>query len=146
MSLPDGTHFKASEFACHDGTPYPEQWLDRWDALVSMCDAIRDAWGGPLEVVSGYRTAEHNAELMALSDAAGTHQVASGSQHVEGNAADLRPAFREDVPKLHAVVLQLYNSGQLPQLGGIGLYPRSAWIHVDTFRAADGHLRKWIGT
>src|SRR4051812_8729451 len=129
--LPDGVHFRVSEFACHDAakTPYPDKWIDRWVPLIDMCDAIREAWGGPLTVVSGYRTEAHNAALVKDSVA---HQVASGSYHVLGQAADLRPERAEQVPGLLVLVLDMHAKGELPMLGGCASYPVSAWVHVDT--------------
>ncbi len=146
--LPDGRHFKASEFACHDPsrTPYPEDWLDRWITLRDLCDAIRDLWGGPLVVVSGYRTPDYNADLIALDAGKGSHGVMSSSQHIEGRAADLRTLHGDDdVPQLLRVVLEAQRDGKLPTLGGVGDYPQSGWVHVDTLKATDGHLRRWRG-
>lgn len=140
--LTDGRHFKASEAACHDGTPFPETWVGPWAASCGLADDCRDAWGAPLEAVSWYRTPEHNAELAANSAA---HQVASGSNHVAGLAIDLRPIGGGDASMLYRVLLAAHAAGKLPSLGGIGLYPRSNWIHVDTVKAPDGHLRKWLG-
>ena len=145
MSLPDGVHFKVSEFASHDGVAYPEEWADRWTDLVNMCDAIRDAWGRPLHVVSGYRSPAHNQALVDADMQHGSHQVASGSYHVQGMAADLRPETAEEVPQLLALVLSMYNAGKLPQLGGTADYPVSCWVHVDCGKTTDGHLRRWIG-
>jgi len=144
--LPDGRHFKAAEFASHDGRPYPENWADRWAALVSLCDAIRDLWGGPLIVVSGYRSPEHNRALIEADAAKGAHGVASGSQHVVGNAADLRTTHGpNDVPQLLRVILTAHEDGKLPLLGGVGDYKVSNWVHVDTYCHPDGHLRRWRG-
>lgn len=144
--LPDGRHFKASEFASHDGEPYPEAWADRWSLLVGLCDRIRDLWGGPLIVVSGYRTPEHNADLIAADLGRGAHGVASSSQHLEGRAADLRTTHgHQDVPQLKRVILTAWEDGKLPTLGGLGDYPESNWIHIDVYRAPDGHLRRWAG-
>lgn len=146
MTLPVGRWFKPIDFKCHDGTPYPEEWLDRWALLRDLCDAIRDLWGGPLIVVSGYRTPEHNADLIAADLGKGAHGVASSSQHLEGNAADLRTTHGpQDVPQLKRVILTAYEDGKLPTLGGLGDYPESNWTHVDTFKAPDGHLRRWTG-
>jgi uncharacterized protein YcbK (DUF882 family) len=143
--LPDGMHFRVEEFASHDGVPYPEEWADQWAELVGLCDAIRERWGSPLYVVSGYRTPEHNAALVDADDARGSHQVASGSFHVSGQAADLRPERADQVPALLELVLAMHDAGQLPALGGCASYPESCWVHVDTGRAADGHLRRWTG-
>jgi uncharacterized protein YcbK (DUF882 family) len=147
VSLTDGRHFKASEFACHDAerTPYPEAWADRWRLLVGMCDAIRDQWGDSLYVVSGYRTPEHNVELLKRDALLGSHQVASSSYHMSGQAADLRPSRADQVEPLLALILRMHAAGELPMLGGCASYPKSAWTHVDTGKAPDGHLRRWQG-
>lgn len=141
--LPDGRHFTPAEAKCHDGTPYPEEWADRWAASCGLADDCRDAWERPLEAVSWYRTAAYNFRLAADSTA---HQVASGSHHVEGYAIDLRPIGGGDASMLYRTLLAAYEAGKLPALGGIGLYPASNWCHVDTVKASDGHLRKWLGT
>ena len=136
-------HFTPAEFACKSGDPYPEEWGDRWTALSGLCEAIREAWNGPLEVVSGYRTAAYNASLLAEG-----HHPASQSWHIQGYAADLKPsrapAPGEDlVLHLHDMVLRLHEAGDLPALGGLGLYPANQWVHVDLGHAPDGHLRRW---
>lgn len=147
MSLPDGVHFKVSEFACHDPdrTPYRVDWDVRWAQLVGMCDLIREQWGSPLTVVSGYRTPEHNQALIDADAKMGSHQVASSSFHMTGQAADLRPETDDQVPQLLALVLRMHADGELPMLGGCADYPKSCWVHVDTGIPADGHLRRWQG-
>ena len=140
--LQDGKYFKVSELACHDGTPYPEQFADRLPELILLLDKCRMAIGCPVDVISGYRTPEYNHTLSINSDA---HQVASGSYHVQGQAADLRPVGKT-VAELHSAIMELYLDDKLPELGGIGFYPVSGWVHVDTGKAPDGHLRRWNGT
>jgi uncharacterized protein YcbK (DUF882 family) len=140
--LSDGKYFKVSELACHDGTPYPEYYQGRLVQLMRLLDKIRERHGSALKVVSGYRTPAWNVRLSQDSTA---HQVASGSQHVEGRAADLRPVAGT-VQVLHEQCLAMHAAGELDDLGGIGIYPESGWVHVDTFKAPDGHLRRWTGT
>jgi uncharacterized protein YcbK (DUF882 family) len=138
-TLPVSQFFTPAEFACRDGTWYPEEWAGRWALLTGLCDAIRRMYGAPLTVVSGYRTQEYNDSLLASG-----HHPAANSQHIEGMAADLAPGHiegRDPVGELHAMVLRAYEVGQLPDLGGLGIYPD--WIHCDTFKAPDGHLRRW---
>lgn len=139
VTLPDGRYFKAAEFRCHDGTPYPVEWADRWAVLIALCDDVRDLAGEPCSVVSGYRTDAYNQSLLRAG-----HHPAADSQHINGAAADLRPQpdfGRDTVLEIHGKVLAAYQAGKLPTLGGLGLYP--GWIHVDTFKAPDGHLRRW---
>jgi uncharacterized protein YcbK (DUF882 family) len=145
--LADGRHFTVEEMKCHDGTPYPAEWGDRLATLFGVMDMIRDAWGGPLTVVSGYRSPAHNQALIEQDEANGSHQVASGSQHIEGRAADLRTANGpQDVPQLMRVINQLYSDGKIPALGGIGDYPTSNWVHIDVRPQAPlGHVARWRG-
>lgn len=127
-------YFTVPEFDCHDGTAYPEGWADdRLQALCETLDVIREAWGGPLFVVSGYRSAAYNARVGG----------AKASQHVQGRAADVRPTSvtAERVRELHDMVLRLHAEGKLPRLGGLGIYGR--WIHVDV--RAGTRLARWTG-
>ena len=144
FALPDGRHFKVSDAACHDGTPFPVDWTEQWALSCGLADDCRDEYSDALIAVSWYRTEAHNLALISLDDAAGTHQVASGSKHVKGLAIDLRPV-RGDAAGLYRILMAAHDAGRLKSLGGIGLYPKSNWVHVDAFKADDGHLRKWIG-
>lgn len=137
-----GAHFAVAEFASHDGFSYPPAWIaDRWAKLARTLDVIREAWGKPLRVLSGYRSVAHNTEVGG----------AKASQHMEGRAADIRPlGYMHDlagaVAELHALTLTLWNTGKLPDLGGLGVYLSSGWIHVDTRdRVPRGHLAQWTG-
>ena len=85
----------------------------------------------PLEILSGYRTAESNRHLREIGIPA-----ARKSLHLEGKAADIR------IPQLHEEVV-----GELIQSfrqGGVGFYYRASanggWIHTDT-----GLQRTWNG-
>jgi len=140
--LQDGRWFKVSEAACHDGTPFPEDWEEQWRLSCGLADACRDEYGDALIAVSWYRTEAWNAKLAKDSAA---HQVASGSYHMKGLAIDLRPV-RGNASLLYPVLRHAYDAGRLPMLGGIGLYPASNWVHVDAFKAPDGHLRIWLGS
>jgi uncharacterized protein YcbK (DUF882 family) len=136
-------HFTVDEFRCRDGTDYPAEWIDdRLAALCQVLDEIRDALQAPLIVVDGYRTAKHNALLASKSES-----VAKNSQHIQGRAADVRPANPTvaNVALLHALTKGLYADGRIQQLGGLGYY-RGLWIHVDVRAKVGGHLATWIGT
>ena len=135
----DGT---ADCLECHDGTPYPDEYKqDRLPALLSLLNKIADT-NGQFQVISGYRTPEYNQSLAANSQA---HQVVSSSYHIQGMAADIRPVTGT-VEELHQSILSMHSFGELPELGGIGVYPISRWVHVDTGKAHDGHLRRWTGS
>jgi uncharacterized protein YcbK (DUF882 family) len=77
------------------------------------------------EVISGYRSPATNARLHAAG-----HCVAEHSQHMEGRALDVR---LKDCP-----LSRLYELALAAQRGGVGYYPRSNFVHIDT-----GRVRTW---
>jgi uncharacterized protein YcbK (DUF882 family) len=82
-------------------------------------------YGGTVEVLSAYRSPSTNAWLASVS-----RGVASDSQHINGNAMDIHltgvPVFR-----IQQVARSL-------NMGGVGFYPRSGFVHIDT-----GPVRYW---
>jgi len=93
-----------------------------------LCD-LAEAAGYPAryEVISGYRSPRTNKKL---HDAG--HQVAEHSQHMEGHAIDVR-LLGCDLAKFRDVALAA-------KRGGVGYYPSSNFVHVDT-----GRVRAWTG-
>ena len=79
----------------------------------------------PVDIVSGYRTQETN-EMLASTNPG----VAEHSQHLLGKALDFRLADRT-LDKIRKVAVVL-------RRGGVGYYPRSGFVHVDT-----GRVRAW---
>jgi len=79
----------------------------------------------PFQVISGYRSPVTNEMLRHRSEG-----VAAGSLHMKGQAIDIRLA---DVPlaKLREAALSI-------RRGGVGYYPASDFVHVDT-----GRVRTW---
>jgi uncharacterized protein YcbK (DUF882 family) len=81
--------------------------------------------GGEIEIVCGYRSASTNAALREH-----TTGVAKNSLHIQAEAIDLRmPGI--DTLTLRRAALALHR-------GGVGYYPHSDFIHVDT-----GRVRQW---
>lgn len=127
-------NFSANEFDCHDGTPVPPELLSNLTRLIfALLQPIRDAWGAPLIVVSGYRTPEYNAKVGG----------AGASTHLKAEGADIRPIYLRDVTRLYDRIHTLHLENTLTALGGLGRYPN--WVHVDT-RKVGGRLRQWKGT
>lgn len=80
---------------------------------------------GPINVISGYRTPATNAMLAARSS-----KVAPNSFHMRGQAIDIRlPGFATE--GIRDIALSLSK-------GGVGYYPESDFIHLDT-----GPIRAW---
>lgn len=79
----------------------------------------------PINLVSGYRSYATNAMLAGQSEGVARH-----SMHIEGKASDIQIPGVE-LRDLHRAALSL-------GAGGVGYYPRSNFVHVDT-----GRVRRW---
>ena len=82
-------------------------------------------YGGSIEVLSAFRSPTSNAWLASVS-----RGVARDSQHMNGNAMDIR---FPGVP-----VFKIRMAARSLQMGGVGFYPRSGFVHLDT-----GPVRYW---
>lgn len=108
--------FKVREFACKGSDVV---LLD--EELVVLLQCIREHFGKPVTITSGYRTAAHNAAVGG----------AKSSQHLLGRAADIR------VQGVSVEDVAAYAESLMPDWGGVGRYPVKAgrvagWVHVDT--------------
>lgn len=112
--------FRVREFRCSDGTD--AVLID--EELVVVLQCIREHFGRPVHITSGYRTAEHNAAVGG----------SKSSQHLLGRAADF---YVEGVP---VATVAAYAETLLSGRGGIGRYLKDAkhpkrmtgWVHIDT--------------
>ena len=120
--MADGNHrlapdFKVRELRCRDGSD--TVMVDETLTVVLQC--IREHFGKPVTITSGYRTAAHNAAVGG----------AKSSQHLLGRAADIR------VQGVSVEDVAAYAESLMPDWGGVGRYPVKAgraagWVHVDT--------------
>jgi uncharacterized protein YcbK (DUF882 family) len=93
--------------------------------VVDFLSAVLDAAGaGRATVLSAYRTAQTNAMLART-----TFGVAEHSQHILGRALDFTIDARLE-PAMAAA--------RAMRRGGVGWYPHSGFIHIDT-----GPVRNW---
>ncbi len=141
-----------------NGATQEEATVDYWvkgryvvDALRSVSHLLRDSHDGtvhvidprlvdlmfgifrmtgtcsPVQVVCGYRSPRTNASLRIHH-----RGVASHSLHMQGKAVDIRMSGC-GLGSLHSAALAL-------RAGGVGYYPHSNFIHIDT-----GPVRTWGG-
>ena len=128
-------NFSTEEFACHDGTPVPKKLQANLLGLaVGVLQPIRERWGAPIVVLSGYRTPAWNKRVGGAK--ASTHMTAEG--------ADIRCTDPADLPAFTRVVEDMIAADALAALGGLGKY--KGWLHVDTKKKPNGKLRRWTGT
>ena len=109
--------FKVRELRCRDGSD--TVMVDETLTVVLQC--VREHFGKPVTITSGYRTAAHNAAVGG----------AKSSQHLLGRAADIR------VQGVSVEDVAAYAESLMPDWGGVGRYPVKAgrttgWVHVDT--------------
>ena len=112
-------NFSPEELSCKSGADCP--YTDRLRHLAWTLQVIRDAFGAPIRVNSGYRSPKHNKAVGGVSS----------SQHIKARAADLAPASGDldDLRRLAEVIEDLATSGKIPN-GGIGVY--GTFVHYDT--------------
>ena len=127
-------YFKLIEFTASatardldiDNTPSKEA-IENIEALVSkVLDPLRDAFGKPIYVRSGYRSVDLNMAVGGVKN----------SQHIKGEAADITANSREDNQWLFEYIRDHLDYDQL-----IDEYNYS-WVHVSA--KADGCNRRDI--
>jgi len=96
------------------------------DLLFSLKSKVESS--EQFHIISGYRCPSTNRLLQKNSKG-----VANGSLHMEGRAADIRlPGVK--LSALRGAAMDL-------GLGGVGYYPQSDFVHVDT-----GRVKYWLGS
>lgn len=100
--------------------PIDPKLLDLLFAMHQRLNARR-----PFHIISGYRSAATNAMLRQRSKG-----VAKHSLHIQGKAVDIRLPGRS--------LASLRRAAVTLRCGGVGYYPRSKFVHLDT-----GKVRYW---
>lgn len=100
--------------------PIDLQLLDLLSEIHQSMDSRRS-----FQIISGYRSPKTNASLRQNSDG-----VARKSLHMQGKAIDIRLPDRplSDLKKIAVSY----------KAGGVGYYPASDFLHIDT-----GRVRRW---
>lgn len=112
-------NFRLGEFACRDGTPV----VLVHPALVEHLQRLRNYAGGPVEVLSGFRTGAYNKKIGGVDN----------SRHMYGMAADVVV----DGMTPEEVATWAEEEG----FGGVGRYPNEGFTHLDVY----GQSRRWTG-
>lgn len=108
---------------CHHNGEMHE--IDR--ELLEFVNLVSRKFGSQkeIQIISGYRSPEYNRMLVQ-----GRRGVAGHSLHMEGKAIDIR---------ITGVNLRtLRNEALGMELGGVGYYRRSRFVHLDS-----GRFRRW---
>ena len=113
-------HFLSDHYSGEVGSMHPP--------LFDMLHDLRHALGrtGPFEIISGYRCPATNDKLRNTRGGG----VAKQSLHMQGRAVDVRLS---GVP-----LAELRDAALSLRAGGVGYYPDSQFVHLDT-----GRVRSW---
>ena len=119
-------HFKASEFACKDGTD--ELLLDK--DIIPILERFREYVEVPVTINSAYRTEKHNKNVGGEKN----------SYHLKGQALDI--PFKTSYKNLISVdkMCDFFNV-----LGLKGIIKYSNYIHIDTRMNNKYHFSKVTG-
>jgi len=112
--------FLLRDYRTEDVHPIDPELLDQLHDLKQMLGLQQ-----PFDVICGYRSPLTNAKLHAENSG-----VANNSFHMHGRAVDIR-IERFDLRRIHNAALAMHR-------GGVGYYPESNFIHLDT-----GTFRTW---
>jgi len=95
--------------------------------LLDLLHAINLAMEtrAPFDLISGYRSPQTNAMLHANNEGVAVHSL-----HIDGMAADIRVPGRS-LASLRRTAIAMHG-------GGVGYYPASEFVHVDS-----GRVRYW---
>lgn len=121
--LPDAfeeINYVLRDFRNDEVFPIDPRALDIMYMVRSKLDANK-----PLEILSGYRSPKTNSMLRASSEG-----VAKNSLHMSGQAIDMRLPGHS--------TKHLRNIATSLRAGGVGYYPGSDFVHIDT-----GRVRHW---
>jgi uncharacterized protein YcbK (DUF882 family) len=116
----DRINYILRDFRANEVKPIDPMLLDTLVGLQHRLGTTQ-----PYQVISGYRSPLTNAMLHANSEG-----VAMRSMHIEGKAIDICVPGRK-LAQVRRAALSL-------RAGGVGYYPRSGFVHVDT-----GRIRRW---
>lgn len=116
----DAINHVLRDFRSGEVSPIDAQLLDVLHSLHAGLESRE-----PFHVISGYRSPKTNQKLIDAG-----RGVAKRSLHMRGMAVDVRVPDRE--------LVTVYRAARGMRAGGVGLYEKSNFVHVDV-----GRVRYW---
>lgn len=124
FSIQELTHSDTANAKHIDNTP-TKAAVENMSALITHClDPLRDAYGAPITVNSGYRCEKLNAAVGGVSN----------SQHMSGEAADLDVGSRAHNKALYELAIKLQKQGVL-QFDQLLDEKGFSWVHISYSRS-----------
>lgn len=110
-------HFHINEFRSKDGEYFPKHAQENLKVLAEQLEILREHFGAPIKINSGYRSAKHNAKIGGEEN----------SQHLLGKAADI--VVEGISPDEVADAIDFLIDGKMMKQGGLGRY--ATFTHYD---------------
>ena len=118
-------HFVVEEFDCHNGVKVSRRDYDGLEYLCRQFLEPMRARFGVCTVHSGFRTAAYNRSIGGASKSYHVYTIHDGNDQ----AADV--SFRRGTPDQWAAMANSIRRRKRNGKGGLGVYPRSRFIHID---------------
>jgi uncharacterized protein YcbK (DUF882 family) len=128
-------HFVVEEFDCHDGTKVQKR---DYNGLEYLCKEYLErmrAKYGPVTILSGYRTISYNRKVGGATNSFHIYTIHDGNDQ----AADIKCA--RGGPRDWHRTLNTIRQNQRHGKGGLGLYPRLGFCHIDI----RDYKADWVG-
>lgn len=118
-------NFNSKEFEC---SCKKCEWQYIEDSLLQKLEEVRELYGKPIRVTSGYRCPEHNKAIGG----------APSSSHVSGMAADIQPVIvtLDELDELYDICYNIFDN--------IGDGRNKGFVHVDVRPPKSSGKRRWI--
>lgn len=115
----------------------PAEHQANLDDLLIKLNKLREAYGKPLQVTSGYRTLEHHLAIYAAKGITDRAKIPMQSRHLFGLAVDVVP-IEDPIEHLHDWIL-----AHEPLMADIGLWFEdfkytTTWVHTQSIPPASG--------
>ncbi len=103
FSINELSHSSTAKSRGIDNTPDAYAITNMTELVNKLLDPIREKWGRPITVNSGYRSPELNAAVGGVST----------SQHLRGQAADINAGSRQSNEELFNLILELQKTNEI---------------------------------
>ena len=135
MAKNPSPHFADYEVACKCAKHAKGVYYYVSPRLLMLAEKVRDVLRTPMIVTSCCRCPEHNKTVGGSPTSKHIFTDTQPTRAMDFKAKGMVPSLAFDF------IVRDWACGGLSELGGIGLY--DTWLHIDTAKAEDGHLRVW---
>ena len=135
MTVKLSPHFADYEVACKCAKHSKGLYYYVSPRLIMLAERVRDVLKFPMIVTSCSRCPEHNKAVGGSPTSKHIFTDTQPTRAMDFKTKGLTPC------QSFSFIIRAWAGGGLSELGGIGLY--DTWLHIDTAKAEDGHLRVW---